>query len=517
MKNGTAALADAVSSANKKDYNVAGAVYGKSKAGEQDFVCRVEFVLCDDSDKIKYQKYLGIIGTVECRPVIDDNLSSDQVLTVFPIDSNIKKLPLVNELILVRATSNFNTQDPDNNYHASHYYTDIIGTWFSPEHNATPDAGFFKDKSKSVTGDRFKETGLIRPLIHNPGDITFEGRFGNTIRLGGSNKTSIKNPLTGEDNNPVILIKNGQNINLKKELNTAIYEDINNDGSSFYMLTGQNNPLVLGNYNFESYGQKVESTKRNMVEIDNVVNNTPSTSLKQNETAPVKDEKYVEKKVITSGTENKDKNKLSDELASIPNTEREMDEFATMTSDLDDLIDLNQSVSEVYEDANSPTITTGINFALNVKHVIQNTSWKCFLASTEMVMKYYGITSEATQNTISDVYLDSSNKFKSNDFYKSKGFNITKVNILGGVTGYSKIIQVFKEQTPRIPIILYRKPSNLSITDSNRGHFVVVVGVTDSNRIIVNDPGRKDGYRVILREEQLRDSGGNLRIPKKYR
>jgi len=516
MKNGTAALGESISSAARMEYGIAGSVYGKSKAGEQDFVCRVEFVLYDDSDKIKYQKYLGVIGTIECRPVIDDNLSADSPIVAFPIDSNIKKLPLINELVLVRAASNMKTQDPDENYNASHYYINIIGTWFSPEHNATPDAGFFKDKSKSVTGDRFKDTGLIRPLIHNPGDITFEGRFGNTIRLGGSNKTSIKNPLTGEDNKPVILIKNGQNVNLKKELNKAIYEDINNDGSSFYMLSGQNNPLVLGNYNFESYGQKVESTKRNMVEIDNVVNNTPSTSLKQNETAPVKEEKYTEKKVITSGTENKDKNKLSDELATIPDTEGEMDEFVTMTSDLEDVIDLNQSISEVYEDANSPTITIGINFALNVKHIIQNTPWKCFLASTEMVMKYYNITTEATQNTIPKKYLDSSNNFNSSAFYSAKGFNITKVNISGGVEGYAKIIQVFKEQTPRIPIILYRKPTNLSITDPNRGHFVVVVGITDSNRIIVNDPGRRDGYRVILREEQLRTFGGSLRIPKKY-
>jgi len=501
---------------NRYHMHVGGPTYGKAKVGEQDFVCRVEYVLYDDEDIEKYQKFNGRIGAIECRPVIDAISVSQNIIPAYPIESSINRFPVVNELVLVRVAPNEEVQSPDGNYHGSFYYTTIVSTWGSKEHNATPDERSLDDNNISVTGDRFNSTGLIRPLLHNPGDITFEGRTGNTIRLGSSNTTSKKSPFKGNNNRPLIVIRNGQDPSLEKQLNSAVYEDVNNDGGVIYFLSGQYNPLILGNYNFESYNQNVDVVKSNIVQAQPVTNTNPTDSVSQKDVLPTADKKTEKKEVKLSSDETKSTIPISDELKDMP------DEEGYVVETDPEIIELQESESEVYEDnANPPVVSTSILNILAVPHVIQNTSWKCFLASTEMIFKYFG-SYTVTQNSIpaEAKYLDKSYNFYSQDFYKSKGYNLKTVRIKGGTEGYAHILNIFNSQKPKIPLILERRPTDKTKWNkpeyNNKRHFVTIVGVTKDNTIIVNDPGRKDGKNVPLKIEELLTEGGTVRIPLKY-
>lgn len=492
---------------NRFHIHTGGPVYGKAKVGEQDFLCRVDYVLYDDKDAEKYQLYSGRIGTIECTTVIDSSMTPRDVVA-FPMSPHVNNPPIVNELVLVRVAASEKVQNSKGNYSVVGYYTTIIPTWGSKEHNVTPDQNY---QGKSFTGDRFFSTGLVRPLIHNPGDITYEGRFGNTIRLGSSNATSEKSPFKGDNSKPLIVIRNKQNPDLKKELNAAIYEDVNKDGGTIYFLSGQYNPLILGNYNFESYNQNIDKIKSNIVQAQEIKNTAPTQSLVQSEILPVSDVKPKTKEIKLAPSSSKPTIPVADELENIP------DEEGFITETDPDSISLPNSESDVYEDKDNPSVAlTNIMNILPVPHIIQNGSWKCYLASTEMVFKYFG-SYTVTQDSIpkEQKYLDSSRNFYSQPFYKNKGFNLKTVQIKGGKEGYSQILNIFNSQKPKIPLILERQPTNQKFWDTSRRHFVVIVGVTKDNTIIVNDPGRRDGKNVPLKPEQLLKNGGTLRLPLK--
>ena len=198
-----------------------------------------------------------------------------------PLKSNDRFFPLVNEMVRIVPASSYQNQDPKSNYKISYYYDDIISTWDSPEHNAVPDHTFNDsqfakretyqgaqqgvsnisgDKNVSATGLRFKETGRVRKLMHSPGDRTIEGRTGNSIRMGSSNST-MKTPWSGKDNNPLLIIRNGQKIT-SGDAWLPVFEDIDKDGSSIYMLSGQSMTFIPGNNNFDTYHQRVNTNPK---------------------------------------------------------------------------------------------------------------------------------------------------------------------------------------------------------------------------------------------------------------
>ena len=81
-----------------------------------------------------------------------------------PLSSNFRQFPIPGELVEIvnYSANNIITEQIV-------YYRGPINTWNDPQHNAT----------KPVS-DVLK---YIRPLRHNHGDITIEGRFGNSIRF----------------------------------------------------------------------------------------------------------------------------------------------------------------------------------------------------------------------------------------------------------------------------------------------------------------------------------------------
>jgi len=294
---------------------------------ENGFDARVSYVLLDDSNKEKFDKYGGFdsIGLIECFRIIDGDLDIEPIIA-FPINSNIRRFPVENEVVKIISSTNNSSQNKLNSKKLSFYYGDIIGTWGSTEHNSVPNeviinkngpndklseynevgAGILKKDTKieemSITGDSFKETGNVRKLKHLPGDITYEGRFGNSIRFGGSNN-KFKSPWKGFDNSPIIIISNNHGSVVKNNIE-PIYEDINKDGSSIFLLSGQEINFIPASINFESYNKKIDIKnniiKPSILRVDD--NKSSSVGDEENINRIVEDTSTIYKNEITGSS-----------------------------------------------------------------------------------------------------------------------------------------------------------------------------------------------------------------------
>lgn len=237
-----------------------------------------------DSTHPRYEELGGpnSIGTVLYDdnveiPNINNNLSSFPFAR--PLYSNIKNYPLINELVYV-----INLPSTDigvNTALKTTYYINIIALWNHPHHNAYPDTpnalpnSQNKDYNQTTVGsvrrvtdqsteiflgNTFKERSNIHPLSPFEGDIIYEGRWGNSIRLGSTVKDRPNNwSVTGSNGDPILILRNGQPSNVTDEGWTPIVEDINKDLSSIYLTSTQQVPLNAASINYNSY--KTSPTK----------------------------------------------------------------------------------------------------------------------------------------------------------------------------------------------------------------------------------------------------------------
>jgi hypothetical protein len=233
---------------------------------------RVTYILLDDSDPVKFKKYGGWngIGTIEYELVTSPGTTS----FAFPLYSNLKNYPLVNELAY---TISFpSTSIGKANTSERKYYLNTISLWNHPHHNAYPtsantpppsqrkdyietQAGSVRqvtDQSTEIDlGKTFKERSNIHPLLPFEGDVIQEGRWGNSIRLGSTVSSTPNNwSAAGTNGDPITIIRNGQG----KQTNEGwipITEDINNDESSIYLTSNQKIPLKTASTSYLSYSE----------------------------------------------------------------------------------------------------------------------------------------------------------------------------------------------------------------------------------------------------------------------
>lgn len=217
------------------------------------------------------------LGAIEYNLV--SNLSSGNSYSVaYPLDSNIKIFPLINEIVLIQSAFDsgvnlFEQGTPIIGGISKKYYTTKIGVWNHPHHNAVS----FKTNNKSSSenknytqtqagntsvisndpikinlGKTFREKPDIHPLRPFEGDMILEGRWGNSIRLSSTVENSNSWSNTGQDGDPIIIIRNGQG-NQTNEGWIPTLENINNDDSSIYLTSTQNIPLDAATANYVSY------------------------------------------------------------------------------------------------------------------------------------------------------------------------------------------------------------------------------------------------------------------------
>jgi hypothetical protein len=191
-----------------------------------------------------------------------------------PITGQLKNYPLVNELVLIfKGPSTKETQITGiKNF----YYINTVAIWGNQHINTYPDsyftntnlspsmnksndeilAGSTKKSSTQPTtiplngnsGGQFVEKGNIHPVLPYAGDNIFEGRFGNSIRLGNTSKTGgLQNTWssTGENGDPITILKNGQPSSVSSKGFEPIVEDINADPTSIYLTSTQKIPIEV--------------------------------------------------------------------------------------------------------------------------------------------------------------------------------------------------------------------------------------------------------------------------------
>lgn len=262
--------------------------YASTNSNYELIIARVTFVLLDDSNKGKFDKMGGwkSIGSIECIPFINFNDPNSDPIIAKPINSNITRYPLQNELVTLITLVSKEAQNNINNYKPEIYYTDIISVFNAPEENAAPDSSFYKlnPNSKSVTGD-YISTGYNKRLIKAPGDITVEGRRGGSLRIG-SNSGNFRTPWQSSNPNPILILSNNPT---KVSQSVARFEDVNKDGSTLVMMSGHNINFQAASDNFQSYNTSVvvPEIKNNIVVVDQIPQSKPEESLKQEDEKPI--------------------------------------------------------------------------------------------------------------------------------------------------------------------------------------------------------------------------------------
>jgi len=235
-----------------------------------------------------------ILGTKGLGAVILQSESSNLFLTdnneidysnlnydiAFPLFPNIKNYPLKGEIVIILSGPDFTSQfSPDE---PSRYYICSINMWNNSHNNVLyssngdeenqsittnpsyfnnipPNAGSTDTGNNTELGKFFKENEYIKILLPYEGDVIYEGRFGNSIRLSSTNKDTNTNnnwSEAGDDGDPLTIIRVkrftaedslvglGETPPTPEETPPTL-EDINNDDSSIWITSTQKIPIDI--------------------------------------------------------------------------------------------------------------------------------------------------------------------------------------------------------------------------------------------------------------------------------
>lgn len=198
-----------------------------------------------ENGKEKNTSYLGAI-------VWNADYSIKKPNYAFPFDKNNITYPIEGETVLILQIGKVyywlpysKTQYP--NYRQDYItlkkskqreYSDAANANINNDYKETNQTGTTNKNSKTeneITNQKqYKSDEKIKYLKPYIGDTIITGRLGNTIRL----SQNFKNG----DKSPVIIIRNGQSeTTTNKPIGELVEEDINNDGSSVYVTSGNVN------------------------------------------------------------------------------------------------------------------------------------------------------------------------------------------------------------------------------------------------------------------------------------
>jgi hypothetical protein len=234
-----------------------------------------DIILDDQHPKFEIYGEWNSVGTIFFEAVEGSPTISSKIAKIAsPLIPYLKNYPLVNELVLLFLLPN--NQVNLNSNTKKYFYINPIAIWNTPHLNAYPnlqsntqtqpsqqksyqaiEQGQTRKTSEEqveyaynspLVGGTFIERSNIHPLLAFAGDIITEGRWGNSIRFGSTAKTDSilygnNWSNTGEDGNPITIIRNGQPTDAREEGYLPIIEDINKDLSSIYLTSNQTIPL----------------------------------------------------------------------------------------------------------------------------------------------------------------------------------------------------------------------------------------------------------------------------------
>ena len=234
---------------------------------------RIKSIVLDESHpRFKELGEWNGLGIIEYEAIDNPIASSPPLPIARPLMSNNKSLPLINEIVFLLSLPNTGigefTTSNDN------YYLTTVALWNHPHHNAYPtqpsglppsqqkdyiqsqigNVRRVTDQSTEINlGKTFKERSNIHPLLPFEGDTIYEGRWGNSIRMGSTVPNTPNNwSSIGQSGDPLTILRNGQG-NQSDEGWIPTVEDINNDDSSIYLTSTQQIPLNPASSDYTSY------------------------------------------------------------------------------------------------------------------------------------------------------------------------------------------------------------------------------------------------------------------------
>jgi hypothetical protein len=258
----------------------------------------LDIILDNSHPKFKEYGEWNSIGTIFYEEAYygSSAVSSESVSNTIaiPLLPNTKQYPLINELTYVIFLPGANLTENPNSSVA--YYLPPSNIWNSQHHNAVPVSsnltpeedrdyvsttlGSYRRVEDSSTdiflGNTFEEKTNIHPLLPYEGDIIYEGRWGNSIRLG----STVKNPFipnkwssVGNNGDPITILRNGQT-NYSSDPWVPETENVNNDLSSIYLTSTQQIPLFPASVNNSSFSKSTPPTNVIQYEGNQIILNS---------------------------------------------------------------------------------------------------------------------------------------------------------------------------------------------------------------------------------------------------
>ena len=167
------------------------------------------------------------------------------VRTVRPANINDLQIPLIGEHVLIFRA--YNQETTLTNTGIQWYYLKPYAIQSNINANLVPGISY-RDVINESDAESIKygvnfTTASISPIQPYEGDVLYQGRWGNTIRLGSTikNADSLVQPtwLGESDVDPIIIISNGQRNLPKKQF---VVENIQDDPASIYLTSRQRIP-----------------------------------------------------------------------------------------------------------------------------------------------------------------------------------------------------------------------------------------------------------------------------------
>lgn len=215
--------------------------------------------LFEDYTSIDYfEKNTRMYGAIKFKFASETEYNESNINIAFPFDRNNQSIPVETESVYITSIGkqyyykklnhnnsvNFNT-NPHILGRVKTTNESEPGTSKSDEINEVVQTGISNNSIKSekskktkqgFQGNYFKRDAKYHQLSLREGDSVFQGRFGNSIRLSGYLHDN-KNDGTSY---PAFIIRNGENAeNKSKKIYDIVDEDVNNDGSSIHITSGE--------------------------------------------------------------------------------------------------------------------------------------------------------------------------------------------------------------------------------------------------------------------------------------
>lgn len=159
----------------------------------------------------------------------------------------VRQIPIKGEIVKVERRPAVASSEEDFNSDGDVeklYWTGIVPVWNHPHLNIYPDVKALKGPVD--LGKNFKENDSIKPLQLNEGDVTLEGRYGQSLRFGGTS-SGMKSIASDSSGKPYTILRNGQ----AAVSGDTCFEDVNEDDSSLYLVSDHRIPIREANRKYK--------------------------------------------------------------------------------------------------------------------------------------------------------------------------------------------------------------------------------------------------------------------------